>query len=205
MSPSPGRRSSSSAPSTPVPEDSPSFSSPCWDSWPPFLVTTFGFAIGHFGGRPLVERFGRYILLTPERVKKATGFFERHGGKIVIIARFIEGLRQANGIIAGITSMHWARFTVFTVFNAIGAALWVALWTSVGYFSGNHIKHHLQRRVTLQHLLRDRRRHPHSPLHRPAVREAPQANRRFTTGLTTRLPRSTQAAARAPFTTGPVC
>src|SRR5579884_2171288 len=95
-----------------------------------------GFAIGHFGGRRLVDRYGRYILLTPERVDKATGFFERHGGKIIVVARFIEGLRQANGIIAGITGMHWLKFLVF---NVIGAALWVALWVCVGYFSGNHI------------------------------------------------------------------
>src|SRR6059058_5986344 len=51
-----------------------------------------GFAIGHFGGRRLVERYGRYIFLTPERVDKTTRFFERHGGKIIVIARFIEGL-----------------------------------------------------------------------------------------------------------------
>jgi membrane protein DedA with SNARE-associated domain len=95
-----------------------------------------GFAIGHFGGRRLVERFGRYILLTPERLDKATGFFNRHGGKIVTIARFVEGLRQANGIIAGIIGMHWAKFLAF---NALGAALWVAVWTSIGYFSGSHI------------------------------------------------------------------
>jgi membrane protein DedA with SNARE-associated domain len=95
-----------------------------------------GFAVGHFGGRPLVERYGRYIFLTPERVDKATGFFQRHGGKIVVVARFIEGLRQANGIIAGITGMHWARFLLF---NAIGAALWVAVWCAIGDLSGSHI------------------------------------------------------------------
>jgi membrane protein DedA with SNARE-associated domain len=95
-----------------------------------------GFAIGHFGGRRLVERYGRYVLLTPERLDRATGFFQRHGGKVVVVARFIEGLRQANGIIAGITGMHWARFIAF---NALGAALWVAVWTSVGYLSGSHI------------------------------------------------------------------
>jgi membrane protein DedA with SNARE-associated domain len=100
------------------------------------LGDNIGFAIGHFGGRPLVERYGRYILLTPQRLDKATGFFERHGGKIIVIARFIEGLRQANGIIAGISGLHWARFLFF---NAIGAALWVGVWTSVGYFSGSHI------------------------------------------------------------------
>lgn len=95
-----------------------------------------GFAIGHFGGQPLVERYGRYILLTPERVEKAKNFFERRGARIIVIARFIEGLRQANGIIAGISGMHWARFLAY---NAIGAALWVAVWTCIGYFSGNHL------------------------------------------------------------------
>lgn len=100
------------------------------------LGDNLGFALGHYGGRRLIERYGRYVFLTPERLDKATGFFERHGGRIIIIARFVEGLRQANGIIAGVSGMHWARFLLF---NAIGAALWVAAWTSVGYFSGNHI------------------------------------------------------------------
>jgi membrane protein DedA with SNARE-associated domain len=100
------------------------------------LGDNIGFAIGHFGGRPLLERYGRYILLTPERIDRATGFFERHGGWIIIVARFIEGLRQANGIIAGISGIHWAKFLLF---NAIGAALWVTVWTSVGYLSGSHI------------------------------------------------------------------
>jgi membrane protein DedA with SNARE-associated domain len=100
------------------------------------LGDNIGFAVGHFGGRRLVERYGRYVLLTPERLDKATGFFERHGGKVVVLARFVEGLRQANGIIAGITGMHWARFLAF---NAIGAALWVAVWTGIGYLSGSHI------------------------------------------------------------------
>jgi membrane protein DedA with SNARE-associated domain len=100
------------------------------------LGDNIGFAIGHFGGRRLIDRYGRYIFLTPERIDKATRFFDRHGGKIIIIARFVEGLRQANGIIAGTAGIHWARFLLF---NAIGAALWVAVWTSVGYFSGSHI------------------------------------------------------------------
>jgi membrane protein DedA with SNARE-associated domain len=95
-----------------------------------------GFAIGHFGGRPLIERYGRYIFLTPRRIERATGFFERNGGWIIIVARFIEGLRQANGIIAGMSGIHWAKFLLF---NAIGAALWVGVWTTLGYFSGSNI------------------------------------------------------------------
>jgi membrane protein DedA with SNARE-associated domain len=96
-----------------------------------------GFAIGHFGGKRLVARYGRYVLLTRQRVERATDLFDRHGGKIISVARFIEGLRQANGIIAGIAGIRWTRFLAF---NALGAAAWVAVWVSIGYFSGNHIK-----------------------------------------------------------------
>jgi membrane protein DedA with SNARE-associated domain len=100
------------------------------------LGDNIGFTIGHFGGRALFERFGRYVFLTPERLDKAADFFDRQGSWIVMVARFIEGLRQANGIIAGISGMHWARFLAF---NAVGAALWVGLWTTVGYFAGSDI------------------------------------------------------------------
>src|SRR5262249_60821894 len=57
-------------------------------------------------------------------------------GQIVVVARFIEGLRQLNGIIAGIVEMPWPRFLVF---NTIGAVLWVGVWSTVGYLAGNNI------------------------------------------------------------------
>jgi membrane protein DedA with SNARE-associated domain len=96
-----------------------------------------GYAIGRFGGRELVERYGKYVFLTGDRLDRAEDFFGRHGGKIVVIARFVEGLRQLNGIIAGVAGMHWLRFIMF---NALGAALWVAVWTSLGYLAGNHVE-----------------------------------------------------------------
>ncbi|MBV9792606.1 MAG: DedA family protein [Actinobacteria bacterium] len=100
------------------------------------LGDNIGFLIGHFGGRRLALKYGKYIFLTSKRLDQAEHFFEHHGGKIIVAARFIEGLRQANGIVAGITGMHWKRFIPF---NALGAALWVGLWVSVGYLAGNHI------------------------------------------------------------------
>ena len=96
-----------------------------------------GYAIGRFGGRALVLRYGRFVLVTEERLARAEAFFGRYGGPIVVVARFVEGLRQLNGIIAGIAEMPWPRFLVF---NAIGAALWVGVWTSVGYLAGDHIQ-----------------------------------------------------------------
>lgn len=95
-----------------------------------------GYGIGRFGGRPFVLRVGRYVGLTARRLDHAEAWFHRHGGKIVSAARFIEGLRQANGIVAGVTRMHWAKFLAF---NAIGAALWVGTWTAVGDVSGSHL------------------------------------------------------------------
>jgi membrane protein DedA with SNARE-associated domain len=76
------------------------------------------------------------VFITEERLDRAEGFFHRHGAWIITIARFLEGLRQANGIIAGISKMHWLRFVAF---NALGAALWVGTWVTVGYFAGRHI------------------------------------------------------------------
>jgi membrane protein DedA with SNARE-associated domain len=95
-----------------------------------------GFAIGHYGGRALVLRWGRYVRLTREWLDKAEAFFERHGAWIITIARFIEVLRQANGIVAGATGYPWRRFLAF---NALGAALWVGTWVSLGYLAGQHI------------------------------------------------------------------
>jgi membrane protein DedA with SNARE-associated domain len=95
-----------------------------------------GYAVGLFGGRALVLRFGRYVGLTSARLDKAEGFFSRYGGAIVAGARFIEGLRQANGIVAGTSRMPWPRFAAF---NALGAVLWVGAWASVGYLAGGNI------------------------------------------------------------------
>jgi len=100
------------------------------------LGDNIGYAIGRFGGRAIVLRWGKYVGMTAERLDKAEDFFNRHGGKIITIARFIEGLRQANGIIAGIIKMHWLKFVAF---NALGAALWVGTWVTIGYFAGQHI------------------------------------------------------------------
>ncbi|WP_255955119.1 DedA family protein [Streptomyces odontomachi] len=95
-----------------------------------------GYLIGRTGGRRLVERFGRYVFLTPERMARAESFFTRHGGKVILAARFIEGMRQANGIIAGMAHLAWPRFLFY---NALGAALWVGTWVALGYLAGQHI------------------------------------------------------------------
>jgi membrane protein DedA with SNARE-associated domain len=101
------------------------------------LGDNVGYAIGHFGGRRLIERVGKYVFITPARLDRAEDFFNRHGGKLVVVARFVEGLRQANGLVAGTIHMHWLKFLAC---NALGAALWVGLWTTLGYIAGDHVE-----------------------------------------------------------------
>ncbi len=98
-----------------------------------------GFVIGHFGGgyvRRLLLRFGRYVGLTPARLEAAEARFRRIGPPVVVIARFIEVLRQLNGILAGIAGMHWLRFLLL---NALGAALWVGFWGTLAWQLGERV------------------------------------------------------------------
>jgi membrane protein DedA with SNARE-associated domain len=87
-------------------------------------------------GRLSVHRFGKYGLITPDPLAKAEKSFARRGNRIVVVARFIDGLRQLNGVIAGITAMPWRPFLIY---NAVGAALWVGWWTTVAYLFGTHL------------------------------------------------------------------
>jgi membrane protein DedA with SNARE-associated domain len=100
------------------------------------LGDNVGYWIGVRGGRRAVHRFGKYIFITPQRLERAERFFARRGNRIVLVARFIDGLRQLNGVIAGITAMPWRTFLIY---NTIGAALWVGWWTTVSYLLGTHL------------------------------------------------------------------
>ncbi|MDQ1656653.1 MAG: hypothetical protein QOD41_1736 [Cryptosporangiaceae bacterium] len=97
---------------------------------------SIGYLIGRAGGHRLVLRYGRYVRLTPERLDRVEKFMGRHGPKVVMVARFVDGLRQLNGIVAGTTGMPWRRFVLF---NAIGAAAWAGAWCTAGYLAGDHI------------------------------------------------------------------
>jgi membrane protein DedA with SNARE-associated domain len=98
--------------------------------------SAIGYAIGVYGGRPLAERYGKYVFLTGERLDKTEEFFKRRGWAVVMLGRFVEGVRQAAGVIAGISEMNFWRFLTFTV---AGATLWVATWTTVGEVAGDHV------------------------------------------------------------------
>jgi membrane protein DedA with SNARE-associated domain len=95
------------------------------------LGDSTGYLIGHFGGRLLLQRFGSWVKLTPERLARMEDMARRRGFVMVLTARFIVVLRQLNGLVAGSIGMPWTHFVVA---NILGAALWAGLWTFGPYF-----------------------------------------------------------------------
>ena len=96
-----------------------------------------GYLLGRSAGRPLVLRWGRYLGLNERRLARAEDFFVHRGGNVVIFARFVDGLRQTNGLIAGSIAMPWPRYLVR---DGAGALLWTGLWVSLGYLAGDNIE-----------------------------------------------------------------
>jgi membrane protein DedA with SNARE-associated domain len=95
-----------------------------------------GYLIGRRGGRPLILRYGRYVRLTPDRLARVERFMSRYGRVVVAFARFVDGPRQLNGLLAGATRMPWPRFVAF---DTVGAAAWVGVWTTAGALAGGHL------------------------------------------------------------------
>ncbi|MBI4720308.1 MAG: DedA family protein [Chitinivibrionia bacterium] len=101
------------------------------------LGNSVGYALGYYGGRPLVVRYGRYIFITEERLRRTEVFFEKHGGAIVLLGRFFDVVRQLNGIVAGIVRMPYLKFQVC---NVLGAAIWVLFWGLLAFDLGHDLK-----------------------------------------------------------------
>ncbi len=102
------------------------------------LGDTVNYWIGHFFGRKIIEN--PKIPIRKEHVKETEDFFERHGGKTIILARFVPIVRTFAPFVAGIGKMHYSRFISY---NVIGGISWIFIFTISGYFFGNipQVKH----------------------------------------------------------------
>src|SRR6266853_1814480 len=95
-----------------------------------------GFAIGHHYGRGFLLRVGRFFFLTPKRFAHMEDYFQSHGNKTILVARFITGLRVFAALLAGASKMPWR---VFFVYNVAGAVLWSVIITTLGYLFGQSL------------------------------------------------------------------
>lgn len=75
-----------------------------------------------------------YRWLNKDALRRTHDFFEKHGGKTIVLARFVPVVRTFAPFVAGVSDMTHARFQMY---NITGAVLWVALLTTAGYFFGN--------------------------------------------------------------------
>jgi membrane protein DedA with SNARE-associated domain len=92
------------------------------------------YAVGRTGGRALVDRYGRYVLLSHSDLDKAEGWFSRRGEWMVLYGRVLPVIRGFISLPAGMARMNLAKFTVLSV---IGVSLWVTLLTMIGYALGD--------------------------------------------------------------------
>src|ERR1700722_4044326 len=101
---------------------------------PAELVGSFiAYAVGRKGGRPAVQRYGRYVLITSRDLDRAERFFAGKGAWAVLIVRLIPVLRAFGGLVSGIVE---APVADLAIFNAIGTAIFATVLSSSGYAVG---------------------------------------------------------------------
>jgi membrane-associated protein len=109
--------------------------------WPLFFLLcmaailgdTVNYAIGAYLG-PKVFHYPKSRFFNPEHLRKTHEFYEKYGGKTIIIARFVPIIRTFAPFVAGIGSMSYPRFLTY---NVVGGVLWVSVCVFAGYFFGN--------------------------------------------------------------------
>ncbi|MGD0931637.1 MAG: DedA family protein [Candidatus Korobacteraceae bacterium] len=135
------------------------------------LGSILAYEIGYFGGRPLVERYGRYIFLSHRELAIADRFFERRGSIAVLIARLLPVIRTFIALPAGIARMNRLKFHIYTFvgswpwcfalayigmrlgrqwetdprlkmwFHRLDALILAVILLAVGYFIWSHVQH----------------------------------------------------------------
>ena len=93
------------------------------------------YALALFVGEPLLRKYGRYVLVSARSLDRTEAFFRRHGEISTLIGRLLPVVRHLISIPAGVSRMSLGRFIFFT---ALGAGLWCAILTYLGWIIGRH-------------------------------------------------------------------
>jgi membrane protein DedA with SNARE-associated domain len=95
-----------------------------------------GYLVGHYGGRPLLERYGRILRVHERELRILDRYFEAHGAKTVFLGRWVIFLRVWAALFAGAARMEWKRFFFY---NALGGTAWVVSMSSLAYIFSSSI------------------------------------------------------------------
>ena len=99
------------------------------------LGASINYFVSLYFGRPVLERIGAYVRVTPDKFDAADRYFARHGEITTFIGRLIPGIRHFISIPAGVARMNYARFALYTT---LGAGLWSSVLVGIGYWVGNN-------------------------------------------------------------------
>ena len=113
-----------------------------WLIWPAaaggaIVGDSIGFAVGYWGGYPLLLRYGPKIHLNQAKLKVGRLIFERHGGKVVFFGRFVSILRTYAAFLAGTNHMAYWRFLIA---NAAGGIVWAGIYSLGFYYAGGALR-----------------------------------------------------------------
>jgi membrane protein DedA with SNARE-associated domain len=95
-----------------------------------------GYLVGHYGGRPLLERYGRILRVQRRELRILDKYFEVHGAKTVFLGRWVIFLRVWAALFAGAARMEWKRFFFY---NALGGTAWVISMSTLAYIFASSI------------------------------------------------------------------
>ncbi|MBP7992669.1 MAG: DedA family protein [Candidatus Magasanikbacteria bacterium] len=95
----------------------------------------FLYALGRYGGRPLIAKWGHWVLVKPEDVAKTEEFFGKHGRKAILISKFIPIIRSYISLPAGLSKMPLGPFFLY---SAIGSLIWNSFLVYLGFTLKNN-------------------------------------------------------------------
>jgi len=99
------------------------------------LGSLIAYGVGIYGGRPFIEKYGKYILIKYEELDKAQRFFEKHGNLSIFFSRLLPVIRTFISLPAGIARMRFGKFCFYTF---IGSLFWSGILAYVGVFLGDN-------------------------------------------------------------------
>ena len=91
--------------------------------------------VSHYLGRPLILKYGKYVLIPPDKFMRVEHFFLKHGEISTFIGRLLPVIRHLISIPAGVAGMNHVKFTLYTL---LGAGIWCTILTFIGYAIGEN-------------------------------------------------------------------
>jgi membrane protein DedA with SNARE-associated domain len=99
------------------------------------LGALVNYGLAHYVGEPVLRRYGKFVLVSERSLDRAEAFFDRHGEIGTFMGRLVPVVRHLISIPAGMARMHLGRFVLFT---GLGAGIWCAILTWIGWLIGRH-------------------------------------------------------------------